>query len=76
MTNVLDLVAYKNGEYKPLGEIGPSILDFGFIHCDATYDVMRGLSHFDKHYKRFEANSSRGCKRLCWKRSVRSNNLN
>ena len=40
MTNVLDLIAYRDGEYKPLREIGPSILDFGFIHCDATYDVL------------------------------------
>ena len=34
MTDVLNLIAYKNGEYKPLYEIGPTILDFGFIHCD------------------------------------------
>ena len=40
MSNVLELTAYKNGEYMPLKDIGPSILDFGFIHCDATYDVM------------------------------------
>ena len=40
MTDVLNLIAYKNGEYKPLREIGPTILDFGFIHCDSTYDVM------------------------------------
>ena len=40
MTDILKLIAYKDGEYKPLGEIGPSVLDFGFIHCDATYDVM------------------------------------
>ena len=25
---------------NPLREIGPTILDFGFIHCDSTYDVM------------------------------------
>ena len=42
MNNVLDLIAYKNGEFLPLKDIGPSILDFGFIHCDATYDVKAG----------------------------------
>ena len=31
MSNVLELTAYKNGEYMPLKDIGPSILDFGFI---------------------------------------------
>ena len=40
MTKVVDLIAYKNGEYLPIKDIGPSVLDFGFIHCDATYDVM------------------------------------
>ena len=63
MTNVLDLVAYKNGEYKPLGEIGPSILDFGFIHCDATYDVMpvyNGKAFcYDRHLQRFKNSAKR-----------------
>ena len=58
MTNVLDLIAYRDGEYKPLREIGPSILDFGFIHCDATYDVMpvyNGKAFcYDRHSTRFE----------------------
>ena len=63
MTNVLDLVAYKNGEYKSLGEIGPSILDFGFIHCDATYDVMpvyNGKAFcYDRHLQRFKNSAKR-----------------
>jgi branched-chain amino acid aminotransferase len=63
MTNVLDLVAYKNGEYKPLGEIGPSVLDFGFIHCDATYDVMpvynRKAFCYDRHLQRFKNSAER-----------------
>ena len=63
MTNVLDLVAYKNGEYKPLGEIGPSILDFGFIHCDATYDVMpvyNGKAFcYERHLQRFRNSAER-----------------
>ena len=48
--------SYFNGEYMPLDDVRISPLDFGFIHCHATYDVMRGLVHFDKHYKRFAAN--------------------
>ena len=63
MTNVLDLIAYKNGEYKPLGEIGPSVLDFGFIHCDATYDVMpvyNGKAFcYERHLERFKNSAER-----------------
>lgn len=63
MTNVLDLIAYKNGEYKPLGEIGPTILDFGFIHCDATYDVMpvyNGKAFcYERHLQRFRNSAER-----------------
>ena len=63
MTNVLDLVAYKNGEYKSLGEIGPSILDFGFIHCDATYDVMPVYNSkafcYERHLQRFKNSAKR-----------------
>lgn len=40
----------------PLDDVRISPLDFGFIHCHATYDVMRGLTHFDKHYERFTSN--------------------
>ena len=63
MTNVLDLIAYRDGEYKPLREIGPSILDFGFIHCDATYDVMpvyNGKAFcYERHSTRFENSAKR-----------------
>ena len=63
MTNVLDLIAYRDGEYKPLREIGPSILDFGFIHCDATYDVMpvyKGKAFcYERHSTRFENSAKR-----------------
>jgi len=63
MTDVLDLIAYKNGEYKPLGEIGPTILDFGFIHCDATYDVMpvyNGKAFcYERHLQRFRNSAER-----------------
>jgi branched-chain amino acid aminotransferase len=63
MINVLDTIAYKNGEFKPLGEIGPSILDFGFIHCDATYDVMpvyNGKAFcYNRHLTRFQQSAKR-----------------
>lgn len=63
MTNVLDLMAYKNGEYVPLKDIGPSILDFGFIHCDATYDVMpvyNGKAFcYERHLQRFRNSAER-----------------
>ena len=62
-TSVLNLIAYKNGEYKPLGEIGPSVLDFGFIHCDATYDVMPVYDGkafcYNKHLQRFKNSAER-----------------
>tara|TARA_B100001057_G_C22849257_1_gene950302 strand:+ start:2178 stop:3014 length:837 start_codon:yes stop_codon:yes gene_type:complete len=63
MTDVLNLIAYKNGEYKPLREIGPTILDFGFIHCDSTYDVMpvyNGKAFcYDRHLNRFKNSAKR-----------------
>lgn len=63
MSDVLDLIAYKNGEYLPLRDIGPSILDFGFIHCDATYDVMPVYDGkafcYDRHLGRFKASAER-----------------
>lgn len=63
MTKVVDLIAYKNGEYLPIKDIGPSVLDFGFIHCDATYDVMpiyNGKAFcFDRHLERFRNSASR-----------------
>lgn len=63
MTKVVDLIAYKDGEYKPIKDIGPSVLDFGFIHCDATYDVMpvyNGKAFcFDRHVNRFRNSAKR-----------------
>ena len=38
---MIDTIGYKNGEFLPLEYCGPTILDFGFIHNDATYDVMQ-----------------------------------
>ena len=82
MTNVLDLIAYRDGEYKPLREIGPSILDFGFIHCDSTYDVMpvyNGKAFcYDRHSTRFENSAKRsglGCFIFTLNQFMRGRNL-
>ena len=45
--------SFFDGDYMPLDQVRISPLDFGFIHSHATYDVMRGLTFFDKHYDRF-----------------------
>ena len=58
---MIDLIGYKNGEYLPLEQCGPNILDFGFIHCDSTYDVMPiydGKAFaLDRHLNRFIASA-------------------
>lgn len=63
MTNILDLIAYKNGEYIPLKDAGPTVLDFGFIHSDATYDVMPVYNKhafcFNRHLSRFKESATR-----------------
>lgn len=63
MTNILDLIAYKDGEYTSIKNASPTILDFGFIHSDATYDVMpvyNGRAFcFDRHLNRFQNSVSR-----------------
>ena len=33
--------SFFDGEFMPLDQVRISPLDFGFIHSDATYDVMR-----------------------------------
>ena len=54
---MIDTIGYKNGEFLPLEYCGPTILDFGFIHNDATYDVMPiydGKAFcLDRHLNRF-----------------------
>lgn len=63
MTDLLSLIGYKDGEYIPVKNIGPSVLDFGFIHCDSTYDVMpiyNGRAFcFDRHLERFKNSTTR-----------------
>ena len=57
MNNILNLIAYKDGIYTELKNVGPTILDFGFIHSDATYDVCKVLDGkivwLDDHIQRF-----------------------
>jgi branched-chain amino acid aminotransferase len=61
MSALLDLTCWRDGRLMPLREAGPTLLDLGFIHCDATYDVS--LSHggrlflFDDHEQRFRSSS-------------------
>lgn len=63
MTNILELIGYKDGKFMPVKDIGPTVLDFGFIHSDATYDVMpiyNGRAFcFDRHLKRFIDSTAR-----------------
>lgn len=53
-----DLICWHNGDFKLLSKVSISPLDFGFIHCDATYDVLRvkdGRIMFDNlHLNRFK----------------------
>jgi len=50
-------VAYVDGELAPIGEAKISLLDWGFLHSDATYDVAHvwGGKFFrlDDHIERF-----------------------
>jgi branched-chain amino acid aminotransferase len=52
-----NLICWHNGEYKPLLSVSISPLDFGFIHSDATYDVLRiknkKIMFRDLHLSRF-----------------------
>jgi branched-chain amino acid aminotransferase len=61
MTDLTDMTCYKDGQYTALKNAGPSMLDFGFIHSDATYDVMKLVDGkiflFDDHYDRFFAST-------------------
>jgi len=62
MTDLSKGVAYIDGEYTPISEAKISILDWGFLHSDATYDVVhvwngkffRLNDHFDRFYAGME----------------------
>src|SRR4051812_6309486 len=50
------LVAYVNGEYRPVGEASVSIFDRGFLYGDGVFEGMRvfdgGLFRADLHMER------------------------
>lgn len=54
---MMNYPAWKNGEYCQMKDLTISVLDLGFIHCDATYDVISVkdgvIQNIDKHIKRF-----------------------
>ena len=56
-----DLICWHDRTFKKLGEVAISPLDFGFIHSEATYDVMRSnnkrILFTDLHLARFENSS-------------------
>jgi branched-chain amino acid aminotransferase len=57
MYTLTNLICWQNGEYKPLGSVSISPLDFGFIHSEATYDVLRikdgKIMFLDLHLNRY-----------------------
>jgi branched-chain amino acid aminotransferase len=53
-----DCPAWRNGKWCEVKDLNVSVLDFGLIHCDATYDVIsiKGSGNFriiDMHIDRF-----------------------
>ena len=58
MNDLENLICWKNNNFIYLKEAGPSLLDFGFIHSDATYDVASCIDNkfvnLDLHIKRFK----------------------
>jgi branched-chain amino acid aminotransferase len=56
-------VAYQDGQYVPVSEARISVLDYGFLHSDATYDTVHvwdgAFFRLDLHLDRFIANLER-----------------
>ncbi|MBE9554236.1 MAG: aminotransferase class IV [Proteobacteria bacterium] len=52
-----DGIAYVDGDYRPLSEAKVSVLDWGFLRSDATYDVVHvwqgKFFRLDQHIDRF-----------------------
>ncbi|MBX2855807.1 MAG: aminotransferase class IV [Rhodobacteraceae bacterium] len=50
-------IAYMDGQYLPIGEAKISVLDYGFLHSDATYDVAHvwkgAFFRLEDHLERF-----------------------
>lgn len=53
-----NLICWYDNKYIALKHVNVSILDFGFIHSDATYDVMKTsngeILFYDKHFSRYK----------------------
>ena len=62
MTDFTKGTAYIDGEFKPISDAKISILDWGFLHSDATYDVVhvwngkyfRLDDHLDRYFSGME----------------------
>jgi len=56
-------VAYLNGEFVPVADAKISVLDWGFLHSDATYDVVHVWQHrffrLEAHLDRFWRSAER-----------------
>ncbi len=56
-------VAYQDRQYIPVSEAKISVLDYGFLHSDATYDTVHvwegAFFRLDLHLERFFANLER-----------------
>lgn len=54
-----DGIAYQDGQYIPVSEAKISVLDWGFLHSDATYDTVHvwagAFFRLDLHIERFFA---------------------
>lgn len=54
-----DGIAYVDGEFKPMAQAKISVLDWGFLRSDATYDVVHvwdgKFFRLDRHIDRFMA---------------------
>lgn len=52
-----DGIAYVDGDYRPMGQAKISVLDWGFLRSDATYDVVHvwqgKFFRLDRHIDRF-----------------------
>jgi len=50
-------IAYQDGQYIPVSEAKISVLDYGFLHSDATYDTVHvwdgAFFRLDDHIERF-----------------------
>lgn len=58
-------VAFMDGQYLPIAEAKISVLDYGLLHSDATYDVAHvwkgAFFRLDNHLDRFFG----GLEKLC-----------